>query len=146
MDVGWVLLWNNWPRASRPAGSCRYLGETGFRLAYTANGVSVFPARHRGWRSLTSTVAVLVGAAAALFPADAQAFGRYYRQAFAGLGARRAWIAPCHLRSTQPGVRLPWCAGQCVPGLQQGLEVGAHHGHPGRDRLQGIAARPGSRA
>jgi hypothetical protein len=41
MDVGWVLLWNNWPRVSRPA-VVRYLGETGFRLAYTADGVTVF--------------------------------------------------------------------------------------------------------
>ena len=41
IDVGWVLLWINWPRASRPA-VVRYLGETGFRLAYTAQGVSVF--------------------------------------------------------------------------------------------------------
>jgi len=41
MDVGWVLLWNNWRGVSRPAVG-RYLGETGFRLAYTADGVTVF--------------------------------------------------------------------------------------------------------
>ena len=40
MDVGWVVVWN-WPGIKRPA-VIQYLRETGFRLAYTADGVQVY--------------------------------------------------------------------------------------------------------
>jgi hypothetical protein len=40
MDVGWVLVWN-WPGVQRPA-VIRYLLQTGFRFAYTADGVQVY--------------------------------------------------------------------------------------------------------
>ena len=40
MDVGWVLVWN-WPGVQRPA-VIRYLLQTGFRFADTADGVQVY--------------------------------------------------------------------------------------------------------
>jgi len=42
MDVGWVLMWN-WPGIQR-AAVVQYLRETGFRAAYTADGVHVYRA------------------------------------------------------------------------------------------------------
>jgi hypothetical protein len=42
MDVGWVLVWR-WPASRRPAPAVlSYLRATGFRPAYTADGVQVY--------------------------------------------------------------------------------------------------------
>ena len=44
MDVGWVLVWR-WPASRSPAPAVlRYLRATGFRPAYTADGVQVYRA------------------------------------------------------------------------------------------------------
>ena len=42
MDIGWVLVWK-WPASRSPAPAVlSYLRATGFRLAYTADGVLVY--------------------------------------------------------------------------------------------------------
>jgi hypothetical protein len=44
MDIGWVLVWR-WPASRRPAARVlSYLRATGFRPAYTADGVQVYRA------------------------------------------------------------------------------------------------------
>jgi hypothetical protein len=49
IDVGWVLVWTANPAVDR------YLAQTGFRLAYRADGVSVYrPAGHRARAGLRS--------------------------------------------------------------------------------------------